>query len=218
MKKFLLFFSLLISFNLFSQPVIHWQNSIGGSNGDAAFVVKQTFDNGYILGGISNSNISGDKTENCRGAIDFWIVKIDSLGLVEWDKTIGGSADDDLFSLEQTADSGYIMGGRTYSGISGDKTDSSRGVTDYWVVKVDANGNILWQKTIGGNDDDGLTCISLSSDGGYLLMGGSATQYASGDKTLDSAGVWLVKLDSNGNILWQKNYYRSRVCMYSTNG
>ena len=155
MKNIFIFFYLLFSLNLFSQPVIVWQKTIGGNNADELFVIRQTIDGGYVLGGYSNSNISGDKTENNRGGDDYWIVKIDSSGNIQWEKTIGGSGYDDLFSMEQTTDSGYILGGRSDSNISGDKTENSRGLTDYWILKLDALGNIQWQKTIGGNDDDG---------------------------------------------------------------
>src|SRR5688572_1611741 len=132
-----------------STGTIQWQNTIGGSNNDILTDIHQTVDGGYILGGYSSSNISGDKTENSNFA-DFWIVKTDNLGNIQWQNTIGGSNHDLLFSLHQTTDGGYILGGYSLSNISGDKTENSNGSKDFWIVKTDNLGNIQWQNTIGG--------------------------------------------------------------------
>ena len=99
-------------------------------------------------------------------------MKLDASGNIEWQNTIGGSAWDYLHSVIQTSDSGYLLGGYSASGISGDKTEASLGATDYWVVKLDATGNIEWQNTIGGSSFDYLYSVIQTSDGGYLLGGG----------------------------------------------
>ncbi len=186
-------------------PEIEWQNTIGGVYEDYLYSVQQTADGGYILGGYSNSGISGDKTEANQGGSDYWLVKLDGSGNIEWQNTIGGSSDDRLFAVQQTADGGYILGGYSYSGISGDKTEASLGGTDYWVVKLDGSGNIVWQNTIGGSSDDNLKAVQQTADGGYIL-GGLSFSGISGDKTEASLGVddcWVVKLDGSGNIEWQ---------------
>lgn len=92
MKKIILLFFICISSTLFSQtaPSIEWQNTIGGGGSDVLVSVQQTFDGGYIIGGSSSSNISVDKTENCMGSSDYWIVKLDALGDISWQNTIGG--------------------------------------------------------------------------------------------------------------------------------
>ncbi len=95
-------------------------------------------DGGYILGGYSASKISGDKTENTRGREDYWIIKTDANGVKQWDKTLGGNGYDQLNLLQQTADGGYILGGYSESGISGDKTEA-RGLKDYWIVKLSSD-------------------------------------------------------------------------------
>jgi len=185
---------------------IIWQNTIGGSNNDHLYSIQQTADGGYILGGYSGSNITGDKTENSNGMDDYWIVKTDSLGTIQWQNTIGGSDFDQLFCIQQTTDGGYIMGGRSDSDISGDKTENSNGSLDYWIVKTDAFGNLQWQNTIGGDDEDWLMSIQQTTDGGYIL-GGRSSSNISGDKTEDNIGTsydyWIVKTDSSGNIQWQ---------------
>lgn len=188
-----------------AQAEIEWQNTIGGSGDDWLNSVQQTADGGYILGGHSLSNISGDKTENSNGGYDYWIVKTDAAGNIQWQNTIGGNGEDQLFSVQQTVDGGYIIGGFSYSNISGDKTENSNGLSDYWVVKTDAGGNIQWQNTIGGSGWDYLNSILQTADGGYIL-GGYSNSGISGDKAEDSIGgydYWLVKTDTTGNIQWQ---------------
>jgi len=186
-------------------PAIEWQNTIGGSSADQLNSINQTSDGGYILGGRSASGISGDKTEASQGHYDYWVVKINSLGVIEWQNTIGGSGNDELQSISQTSDGGYILGGWSNSGISGDKTEASQGSYDYWVVKLNSLGVIEWQNTIGGSSYDGLYSINQTSDGGYIL-GGFSESGISGDKTEASQGswdYWVVKLNSLGVIEWQ---------------
>ena len=182
---------------------IEWQNTIGGSNEDVLNSVIQTTDGGYLLGGYSESGISGDKTEAWLGGADYWVVKLDDTGNIEWQNTIGGSNTDIIYSVIQTLDGGYLLGGYSSSGISVDKTEANLGGADYWVVKLDATGNIEWQNTIGGSSFDYLYSVIQTSDGGYLLGGGSASGI-SGDKTEASLGIsydyWVVKLDASGNI------------------
>ncbi|QQR96328.1 MAG: T9SS type A sorting domain-containing protein [Bacteroidota bacterium] len=184
---------------------IQWQNTIGGGSYDYLTSIQQTTDGGYILGGMSQSDVSGDKTEICQGDFDYWVVKLDASGNIQWQNTIGGNSWDELESLEQTTDGGYMLGGYSYSDISGDKTENCQGNHDYWVVKLDASGNIQWQNTIGGNLDDLLYSVQQTSDGGYILGGASGSGF-SGDKTESSQGYfdyWVVKLYTTGNIQWQ---------------
>ncbi len=186
---------------------IQWQNTIGGNSNDYLTSLQQTSDGGYILGGYSDSNISGDKTENRIGGHDYWVVKLGATGTIEWQNTIGGNSNDYLTSLQQTSDGGYILGGYSDSNISGDKTENSLGLDDYWVIKLDDAGVIEWQNTIGGDSNDHLTSLQQTSDGGYILGGYSASNI-SGDKTENSWGgldgdYWVVKLNATGNIQWQ---------------
>jgi hypothetical protein len=200
----------LVSTNSFSQE-IEWQNTIGGIWNDQLFSIQQTSDGGYILGGTSSSSISGDKLENSYGSYDYWIVKTDSLGAIQWQNTIGGSSGDNLKSVQQTTDGGYILGGESSSSISGDKTEVNFGsnfTKDYWIVKTDSLGNIIWQNTIGGSDEEELKSIYQTADGGYII-GGNSHSNISGDKTENSVGnngysdFWIIKIDSIGNIVWQ---------------
>jgi hypothetical protein len=184
---------------------IQWQNTIGGNGTEFLSFIISTEDGGYLLSGWSTSNISGDKAENSIGGADYWIIKIDSIGIILWQNTIGGNDDDQLFSAIKASDDGYILGGFSYSNVSGDKIENSIGDEDYWIVKVDTVGNLQWQNTIGGNSIDRLNCVINSNDGGYLA-GGYSLSSVSGDKTESSGGFfdyWIVKINLSGTILWQ---------------
>lgn len=188
-----------------SAQVIAWQNTIGGSMSDFATAVHPTSDGGAICGGYSNSGVSGDKSEAAMGTNDFWVVKLDATGAIEWENTIGGAADDALMSMVATTDGGYVCIGHSSSNISGDKTEDSRGGSDYWVVKLDATGIITWQRTIGGSGNEQANSIIQCADGGYLCGGASASGI-SGEKTEALIGIqdyWVVKLDASGTIEWQ---------------
>ena len=193
------------------EPVIAWQQTIGGSGLDYFKSCNQTSDNGYIIGGYSYSEISGDKTEGNIGSADYWVLKLDSVGDIEWQNTIGGASTDFLASVEQTFDGGYIIGGYSKSGASGDKTElnfiGGEGY-DYWIVKLNALGSIEWQNTIGGNNDDFLVSTHQTMDGGYII-GGYSSSTLSGDKSEGNMGgagtkdYWILKLNSSGSIIWQ---------------
>ncbi len=195
---------------LFSQtpPTKQWDKRFGGNLSDEIHDIQQTSDGGYIIGGLSSSGISGDRTEDSRGNDDYWVVKIDANGLKQWDKRFGGIDEDWLYTVKQTADGGYILGGESASGISGDKTEDSRGENDYWVVKIDANGIKQWDKRFGGNGYDEFLDLQITSDGGYILWGQSPSNKG-GDKTEDSIGgldFWVVKIDANGSKQWDKTF------------
>ncbi|HNL06588.1 MAG TPA: hypothetical protein PKH93_03370, partial [Chitinophagales bacterium] len=184
---------------------IEWQNTIGGNNDDYLQSIQQTTDGGYILGGSSYSGISGDKTESNQGMYDYWIVKLFATGVIQWQNTIGGNDYDQLQSLQQTTNGGYVVGGSSYSGISGDKTSDNKGGLDFWVVGLNANGAIQWQKNIGGSEDDNLATIKQTVDGGYIL-GGTSKSGISNQKTENSQGLndyWIIKISSIGEIQWQ---------------
>ena len=184
---------------------IVWQNTIGGVNTDFFQSLAATNDGGCIIGGFSDSDISGDKTENSKGGHDYWIVKVDDAGNLEWDKTIGGADGDFLYSIIQTSDNGFLLTGRSASNISGDKTENSQGLDDFWIVKLDNLGNIQWQNTIGGNNSDKAYSTAQTIDGGYII-GGYSRSDISGDKEENSQGnfdYWLVKLNDLGIIEWQ---------------
>ncbi|RDC64879.1 hypothetical protein [Adhaeribacter pallidiroseus] len=183
------FFLLGLSFaNPALAQTIQWDKTLGGFHDDILTAMQPTSDGGYIVGGSSSSGIGGDKSEpnrensfNSNDYSDYWIVKTDAKGQKVWDRTFGGDYYEFLSTVQQTKDGGYILAGTSHSNISGDKTENSKGQADFWVVKVDATGNKQWDKTIGGKLDDQLSSVLQTSDGGYILYGGSESN-TSGDK------------------------------------
>ena len=198
---------------LAQDPSIIWQKTIGGNAMDLVYSLKLTTDGGYVLGGYSNSNASGEKSENSRGGLDAWIVKTNGNGSIVWDKTIGGNGDDFLTSVQETSDGGFIIGLGSNSNISGEKSENSRGGLDYWIVKLNDAGEIEWQKTYGGAQPEFDTHVFQTGDGGYFVSGYSDSN-VSGDKTDPSNGqrdYWVMKLNSSGNIIWQNSIGGSTV-------
>ncbi len=179
---------------------IEWQRSLGGTDIDKAYSIKQTTDGGYIIAGETWSN-NGDVTGN-HGQIDYWVVKLTSTGTIDWQKALGGTWSDFAHSIEQTADGGYIVGGYSNS-INGDVT-GNHGSFDHWVVKLTSLGVIEWQNSLGGTDFDGAYSIKQTADGGYIVAGFSGSN--NGDVTGAQGGddLWVVKLTSTGTIEWQK--------------
>jgi hypothetical protein len=186
-----------------------WDQTIGGSNGDQLTTLELTADGGYLLGGFSNSPASANKSQGSRGDTDYWIVKLNAQGQQQWDRTYGGSENEALRVVRQTRDGGYILGGNTRSGLSGDKTQPARGIDDYWLVKIDAVGNKLWDRTYGGPDGDLLTGLVQTPDGGYALAGNSWSG-AGADKTQPNHGrdadLWVLKVDAQGTKLWDRTF------------
>ncbi|HTF05619.1 MAG TPA: T9SS type A sorting domain-containing protein [Bacteroidia bacterium] len=179
---------------------IEWQKCLGGSNPDNAYSVQQTADSGYVVAGFTASNDSDVSGNHCND--DFWIVKLDNAGNIQWQKCLGGSNYDDAFFVRQTTDGGYIVSGDTESS-NGDVT-GHHGNYDAWIVKLDSAGNIQWQKCLGGSGDETASSVRQTTDGGYIVSGSATSN--DGDVSGNHGGwdVWIVKLDSAGNILWQK--------------
>ena len=204
-----LIIALLASLQAYSQaPQKIWDRTFGGSGTQNAQSIIKTSDGGYIMVGLSSSNSSGSKSENSKGGEDYWIVKVDSYGYESWDRTIGGSADDFARSVVATYDGGCIVVGTSSSDISGSKSEDSYGLDDYWVVKLDADGNVEWDKTIGGSNSDKVNSIIELVDGNFAIIGYSKSGI-SGNKTQANQGFedyWIVKIEIDGDIQWNKTF------------
>ena len=161
-----------------------WFAKTYGRSLDKAYSVQQISDGGYILAGTTLSFGAGSD--------DIFLIKTDANGNIIWAKTYGGASYDNAFSVQQTSDGGYIVAGYTSS--------FGAGGGDIFLIKTDANGNIIWAKTYGGTDFEVAYSVQQTSDGGYIVAGGT---YSFG---ADSFDVFLIKTDANGNISWSKTY------------
>jgi hypothetical protein len=185
-----------------SSGIMEWQKCIGGSAWDDATCVQQATDGGFIVGGFSYS-IDGDVSEN-QGSSDYWVVKLDSYGDVEWKTSLGGNSYDEAYSILQTDDGEFIIAGYSYS-TNGDVL-GCHGSGDGWIAKLDGSGDMEWQRCLGGSADDGLYSIQKSTDGGFVVSGNSMS--ADGDVSVNYGGTdyWIVKLNASGDIEWQKSF------------
>jgi hypothetical protein len=176
-------FMVLLFFFSFTNAHAQWAYTYGGSNGDFGTSIQQTTDEGYVVAGYTESFGAGDH--------DAWVMKLDASGNIAWQKTYGGSDFDYAISVQQTTDSGYIVAGGTES--------FGAGSDDVWIIKLDAGGTIVWQKTYGGSGSDIPNAI-IQTDDGFIVAG------ASNSFSTDNFEAWIIKLDSNGNRIWERTY------------
>jgi len=182
-----------------------YEKSYGADSTDNLSVIVPTSDQGYLLAGSSASGRNGDKSEDSEGGLDYWIVKINKDGNVQWDKTIGGDQDDILTCAIGSESGGFYLGGYSLSGISGNKTQSSYGAEDFWLVKLDSDGEIEWDLTLGGDSTDIMKNMAFGPNG--ILVGGYSISPKSGTKSDNGYGgydYWLNKVDYYGNFISDK--------------
>ncbi len=183
---------------------------IGGSGSDIIRNIFPTNDGGFVLAGFTNSSNTGTFTGLVNsGGQDGWIIKLDATGKIQWQKLLGGSGlFDFIYDIQPTNDGGFILCGTANSSNTGTLTGiTNNGGEDGWLIKIDANGNTVWQKLFGGSDNDYLYSVFPATDGGFVIAGSS---YSSNTGTLTglinhgAADGWLMKTDLNGNLVWQK--------------
>lgn len=162
-----------------------WIKTFGGSNDDEGYAVVQTTDGGYLAAGVTSSFAAGGR--------DVWLVKTDPSGNQLWTKSLGGTGSDGAWSVVQTTDGGFAIGGWTYSYGPGYMGNA-------WLVKTDANGNMLWHKFFGGSGVDRAYHVQQTSDGGFILTGYTSSSGAGLDDML------LIRTDTQGNLIWSKTF------------
>lgn len=180
---------------------IQWENCYGGTSSDNAYSVKETNDNGFIIAGRTLSNdihVSGN-----HGDYDSWILKVDSLGKIEWQKCLGGSEQDWANDICLTGNGYYVL---NFSESNDGDVSGNHGNHDYWIVKLDLSGNIIWEKCLGGSDLDQGNSIITTSDGGCAAIGRTFSNDGDISNNTGAEDYWLVKLDSLGNLEWEKCY------------
>jgi hypothetical protein len=190
-----------------SSGSILWSNCFGGSYEEWGNDIIITSDSGFLLTGASMS-VDGNVTGN-HGFFDCWMVKLDKDGLLQWEKSLGGSGADVGASVKTTTNGGYIVGATTDI-EDGDVQCNLHGFVDAWIIKFDPDGNIEWQHCYGGTKGDGPNEILQTTDGGYIFAG--TTESNDGDVTGNHGqyDIWVVKLDSMGTLQWQRCYGGSK--------
>lgn len=185
-------------------PVLEWQKCLGSDYGEYARCVQPTSDGGYIITGVSYGADNGDVMVHHGNATvgDMWVIKMDKAGNVEWQRSLGGNQSEDGAFVIQTADGGYMLAG---SAASTDcNMTGNHGGFDFWLVKLNTNGGVVWQKMYGGSRIDDAHSLAASADGGYFVAG--LTRSENGDVTGNHGNVdaWIIKVDATGNLIWQK--------------
>ncbi len=182
---------------------IVWENTYGSTGNDQATSVKQTADEGYIVAGFSTSD-TGDATSN-NGGFDFWIIKLDNIGTLIWEKNFGGSQSDKAYSIQQTNDDGYIVTGTTRSNDF-DVSGGNNGQEDYWVVKLNSQGDLEWENTFGGSNPDKPNSVVQSIDGNYIIVGESFSNDGDVGGNNGSGDFWMIVLDQSGEMIRSLNF------------
>jgi hypothetical protein len=161
-----------------------WTKTYGGTLGDAGYSIEKTSDGGFIIGGVTNSFGAG--------FCDLYLIKIDSLGTVLWERVFGGERSEFGFSVKETPDSGFIVVGYTWSFGSG--------LQDIYLVKTDREGRVEWTRTFGGENYERGQSVTLTRDGGYVIVG-TTWSYGAGEQD-----IYCIKIDEKGNTRWSKTY------------
>lgn len=181
---------------------VHWERCFGGSSIDIFRALDNTEDGGCILVGESWSS-DGDVPSNA-GQGDFWMVKLDPDGALQWTKSFGGSQTENPRAIKRTSDGGYIVTGVTNSS-DGDIT-GHQGLDDVWVVKVSAMGELLWQRTYGGSNTDSGNDVITYPDGSHLVVGWTNSSDGDVSSNIGQADGWLLRLNADGSLRWQKTF------------
>lgn len=186
---------------------VSWEETIGGSSAEGTARIIQLNDGNFCVAVSSTSNDNGDKDEISYGGGDVWLLKLDSVGGIIWQNTIAGTDLDSPRDLIELLNGEIVCVANSRSNISVDKTENNYGGDDYWIIKVDVNGNIIWDKTFGGDQND-IPLDVVAHDNNILICGQSESG-VTGNKITGSLGgsdTWLVQLNNSGGSTDQKSF------------
>jgi len=190
---------------------IVWEKSFGFSGHDHSYDIIETPDGGLFFSGfldVTSSNGEGSTSKSSgltrHGVGEFWGTKLDPEGNIEWRKFFGGTNNDRSFGVINAYDGGYILSGASES----DDFDISnpKGSYDFWVVKVDKNGNFEWEKSFGGTGIEQARDITKTADGNYVLVGNTFSSDTQVTKNNGESDIWLIKISDAGELIWQHSY------------
>ena len=186
---------------------LEWRSYYGGTNNDRAHAVVEADDGGFVMAGFSESD--DYDISNTKGSYDFWVIKLTATGELLWERSFGGSGIEIAYDIAKTDDGAYVVTGNTFST---DKDISlNHGESDIWLIKIDDNGNLLWEKTFGGSQFDAAQAVSTAKDGGFIITGNTKSTDGDAEENKGENDIWLIKTDSQGNLLWQGAYGGSNL-------
>ena len=198
-----------------SDKSIDWVKNYGGSRDDRGQSVVEVSGIGYALLGYSMSN-DGDASSN-EGFHDNWVILIDSKGDIIWEKSYGFSGHDHAYNIIKTKDGNLFFNGfldvTASRGLGSTKKvgkSIKHGVGEFWCHKIDLGGNILWRKYFGGTNNDRSYDSVETSDGDFLIVGSSESKDIDISSPKGSYDIWVIKLSSNGDLLWERSYGGSK--------
>lgn len=186
---------------------ILWKTTTGFAGTDKGFQIIQTDDGGFFVGGIldvtASAGLGNRKFAAKHAGGDYWALKLNSSGNIEWRKYFGGKNTDNCYGIIATSD-GYLMIG------SSDSTDvdvkNNQGSYDFWVIKISKTGTLIWEKSFGGDQIDQARAITKTNDGNFIIIGDTRSANKDVLKNNGGADLWAIKITTNGNLIWQKNY------------
>lgn len=198
---------------------VKWKRNFGGENDDHGNAIARSDDGGFLLV-CSTTSKGGDVSNRKGGGLfkdeDLWLIKIDAEGEIQWERTYGGSKDDEGHSIISAENGGYVILGNSESSdgdLVDDRNEVSGNSADLWILKVDGNGDIEWDHRYGGSEDESGNAIQRTRDGGFIAVGKSGSSDGDVSENQDDKSFftakgdfWAVKLDSNGGIQWERSY------------
>ena len=192
-----------------SSGTILWEKSFGYSGSDKPYSIIKTQDSGVLVSGVIDVTASGglgnSRLENStlHAGGDYWAIKLDTNGNQEWTKYFGGNLSDDPYGIAETNDGNFILVGASDS--SDVDISNNKGTYDFWVVSISNTGDLLWEKNFGGSEIDEARGITKTSNGDFIIIGNTRSDDQNITTNNGGSDIWLIKIDANGNLLWEKS-------------
>ncbi|WP_339623622.1 hypothetical protein [uncultured Winogradskyella sp.] len=186
---------------------IQWQKSFGYEGADSGISVIQTNDLGYLISGVLDVTASGgegntSRTENRHAGGDYWVLKLNASGNIEWSKFFGGNLTDTPEGIIQTSDNGYIIAGGSDSADT--NISNNIGSYDFWVIRISASGDLIWETSFGGDEIDEARAIVDSGDGNFIIAGDTRSHNNDVSNNNGAADLWVIKISPEGQLIWEK--------------
>ncbi|MFS4482549.1 hypothetical protein ACKGJY_06000 [Hyunsoonleella sp. 2307UL5-6] len=188
---------------------IIWQKSFGFLGADIGYAITETNDNGYLITGVldvsaSNGQGNSKTLASLHAGGDYWAIKLNSDGELEWRKFFGGSFTDTPYDVLQTEDNNYLIVGASDSNDIDIK--NNKGTYDCWVIKISSTGDLIWEKSYGGSQIDEAWGIVATNDGNFIIAGDTRSNDKDITNNNGAADIFIIKITPNGDIIWNKTF------------